>query len=87
MILEGAACTGYDPKYWDTTSRRGRTSRMGSVKIGSGRIPRSRQIALAKSVCATCPVITQCLALGKNEMEGIWGGKLPDERSGIRKLL
>ena len=80
MTLDGAACVGYDPNYWDTTTRRGHTARMGSVKIAGGRVLRAKQIALAKHVCSTCPVITQCLILGKNEEEGIWGGKLPDER-------
>lgn len=80
ITLDGAACAGYDPAYWDTTSRNGHTSRMGSVKIAGGKIPRMKQIALAKAVCATCPVITECRTLGMNEEEGIWGGKLPDER-------
>jgi hypothetical protein len=79
-VLDNAACKGYDPGYWDTTTRRGRTSRMGTVKIQGGRVPRQQQIALAKHVCSTCPVITECLILGIDEEEGIWGGKLPDER-------
>lgn len=80
MTLDQAACIGYDPAYWDTTTRDGRTTRFGTVKIGSGRISRTRQFAQAKAVCATCPVITPCLIRGMNEVEGIWGGKLPDER-------
>lgn len=80
MGLEAAACLGYDPMLWDTSTRDGHTSRFGSVRTRDGRIPRQRQIALAKSICATCPVITVCLMLGRNEEEGIWGGKLPDER-------
>lgn len=78
--LDEAACVGYDPKYWDTTTRNGRTSRLGTVRIGGVRIKRERQIALAKAVCDTCPVITLCLELGMNEEEGIWGKTLPDER-------
>ena len=80
MGLDNAACVGYDPKYWDTTTRDGRTTRFGSVKIQGERIPRVRQFALAKAICVTCPVITSCLELGRNETEGIWGGKLPEER-------
>lgn len=86
MALEGAACQGFDPGYWDTSTRRSmrthrvHTSRMGTVKIGGVVIQRQKQIALAKNVCAGCPVITQCLQLGMYEEEGIWGGKLPDER-------
>lgn len=39
-------------------------------------------IAEAKSVCATCPVTTQCLAYGNrmNDYNAIWGGKTPRER-------
>lgn len=87
MNLDGALCVGYDPKYWDTTTRRGVTSRMGTVKIGAGRIPRMTQIALAKSVCAKCPVITECRTLGMEEEEGIWGGTLPDERRARLRLV
>lgn len=80
MDMENAACKGLDPAYWDTVTRRGRTSRLGTVKIGSGRVRRSQQIAYAKLICSTCPVITECRAIGNNEVEGIWGGTLPDER-------
>lgn len=39
-------------------------------------------IAEAKSVCAACPVTTQCLAYGDrmNDYTAIWGGKTPRER-------
>ena len=80
LSLTGAACAGYDPKYWDTSTRDGRTTRLGSVKIAGKKIPRVRQFALAKAICGTCPVITSCLMIGMNETEGIWGGKLPEER-------
>lgn len=80
MGLEQAACIGHDPRYWDTTTRNGRTARLGRVKIAGTRVPRMHQITMAKSICASCPVTTSCLAIGMNEEEGIWGGKLPDER-------
>lgn len=40
----------------------------------------------AKSVCAACPVINQCLeyALATNQRFGVWGGKSERER---RKIL
>lgn len=75
-----AACKAHDPAYWDTTTRSGHTSRLGSVKIGGVRVPRRQQIAYAKLICLGCPVITECRTLGKSEEEGIWGGTLPDER-------
>lgn len=80
MALDNAACVGYDPRYWDTVTRNGRTSRLGTVRIGGQRIKREHQIAMAKSICESCPVITLCLELGMNEEEGIWGKTLPDER-------
>lgn len=42
-------------------------------------------IALAKSACAGCPIVKQCLdfALFADEGHGIWGGLTPNER---RKL-
>lgn len=86
MNLDGAACKGLDPGYFDTVTRRGHTSRLGRVKIGSGTLARSKQIAYARYICSTCPVITQCRALGQDEEEGIWGGTLPDERSATAML-
>lgn len=79
-MMEQAACLGHDPHLWDTSTRDGHTARFGSVRVKDGRMPRQRQIALAKAICASCPVITLCLTLGMKEEEGIWGGKLPDER-------
>ena len=37
-----------------------------------------RQIARAKQICATCPVIAECLegALERREPWGVWGGQL-----------
>jgi len=37
-----------------------------------------RQIARAKQICATCPVIADCLegALERREPWGVWGGQL-----------
>jgi WhiB family redox-sensing transcriptional regulator len=45
--------------------------------------PAAQQIALAKAVCARCPVVESCLswALYVGEQEGVWGGTSPDERA------
>lgn len=47
----------------------------------------SRQVALAKTVCARCPVTDQCLdwAVRTGEPEGIWGGTTPSERRRLRR--
>lgn len=51
----------------------------GDVARGA---PKRAYEAAAKTVCATCPVISQCLAwaLSVNEPHGIWGGLNPEER-------
>ncbi|MEY4130342.1 MAG: hypothetical protein RLZZ31_466 [Actinomycetota bacterium] len=35
-------------------------------------------IAIAKSICATCPVLTECLegAIARHEPWGVWGGQM-----------
>ena len=50
-----------------------------------GRPKRIRE-AKAKAVCATCPVVAECLkwALDVGEPYGIWGGKSPAERLELR---
>lgn len=40
----------------------------------------------AKSVCARCPMLVQCLAhaITNKEEHGIWGGSTPNERKRIK---
>lgn len=40
----------------------------------------------AKAVCATCPVVDQCLmyAMDNNEF-GVWGGMTANERKNLRR--
>lgn len=49
----------------------------------------SVSITRAKAICASCPVIGQCLdyALRNNEKEGVWGGTTEKERHRLRDLL
>jgi hypothetical protein len=45
-----------------------------------------RQIAQAKSVCAGCPVIAECLAFALSQLpDGIAGGTTPAERVALRR--
>lgn len=37
------------------------------------------------AVCASCPVIGECLEAGLREPGGIWGGKFPRERQAIKR--
>lgn len=48
--------------------------------------PAVRQVAVAKAICARCPVASDCLvwALRAGEAAGIWGGTTPEERRELR---
>jgi WhiB family redox-sensing transcriptional regulator len=51
--------------------------------------PDRGELALdAKAVCATCPVIEECLAhaLTHHEDHGVWGGTTPTERRRLRRV-
>lgn len=47
-----------------------------------------QQTARAKVICARCPVVDECLALGVqlDEHDGIWGGTTKDERKHYCKV-
>ena len=51
-------------------------------------IDRGESTAEAKTVCASCPVIAQCLdfALANHEKFGIWGGRSERERRRLRHV-
>jgi WhiB family transcriptional regulator, redox-sensing transcriptional regulator len=51
--------------------------------------PAAHQIAVAKAICAHCPVTAQCRAwaLRAGEPAGIWGGTTPEERQVLRRAL
>lgn len=46
-------------------------------------------LATARSICAQCPVATQCLqyALENDIRHGVWGGKSSRERAKIRHTV
>jgi WhiB family redox-sensing transcriptional regulator len=45
------------------------------------------QVAEAKAICASCPVLSDCLgfALAQRDMQGIWGGTTDSERKQLRR--
>jgi WhiB family redox-sensing transcriptional regulator len=49
--------------------------------------PEKGEPADAKQVCETCPVTIECLALGIDERQGIWGNTSERERVLIRRKL
>ena len=46
----------------------------------------AREVKVAKNLCGQCPVQKECLiyAMGNPELQGIWGGLTPRERSVLR---
>ena len=67
-----AACRGHDPDLFFPSGTTG---------------PATAQIALAKQVCASCPVTDACLAFAimTNQEDGVWGGTDEDERRSLRR--
>ena len=49
--------------------------------------PEKGEPAQAKQVCETCPVTIECLALGIDERQGIWGNTSERERVHIRRQV
>lgn len=45
------------------------------------------RVATARSYCAVCPVIDECLedALSRGQQDGVWGGLTEDERTRYRR--
>ncbi len=68
-----AACKEYSPHLFDTEFP------------GETRKEAENRVRFAKSVCAACPVRTECLADAEANLytEGIWGGRTPRERGFI----
>lgn len=72
--LERAAC-------------RGKTHLFYGEEVGRSAPARRRQREMvAKSICATCPVVDECLAeaFAREDEHGIWGGLTPKERHVVR---
>jgi WhiB family transcriptional regulator, redox-sensing transcriptional regulator len=69
---DGAACADVDPDLFFPVGVTG---------------PAIGHIAAAKSVCADCPVSTQCLefAITTNQEYGVWGGTSEEERRALRR--
>ena len=49
--------------------------------------PAIAQVAEAKTVCARCPVVSECLAwaLESGQDAGVWGGMSEDERRALKR--
>ena len=71
--MSDGLCRGTDADLWYPVS-------LGHERRYS--TPTLEQIAQAKAVCAECPVREDCLVHAKatGELQGIWGGLLPEER-------
>lgn len=42
-------------------------------------------VHVAKRVCASCPVVTECLTAGMGQPVGVWGGMTTRERRALAK--
>lgn len=72
---EQAACAGVDPElFYLEDNVRGRQ--------------KEQKEAAAKAVCATCPVIAECLAYAMSDRHtmafGVFGGTTPEERTRLQ---
>ena len=70
--FERAGCAGEDPE----------------VFFPVGTTPAAlAQVRMAKSICARCPVSTECLrwALETNQDAGVWGGLTEVERRALKR--
>lgn len=75
--FDDAECKGADPNLFHP---RGAQSRRWP---GADTRGVRRRIARARAICAECPVSEDCLAhaIANGELDGIWGGRLPEERN------
>lgn len=69
------ACVGEDPELFFPVG-----------EDGAGDAPPDERTAVAKEICADCPVAVECLkhAVEEGEPSGIWGGTTPQERRLLR---
>lgn len=76
------ACREHDPAFWDTDTHRGKTSLRGTVVIGGRTMRKRDQIATARRICQSCPVLSECAAYVKQypQSENVWAATLPEER-------
>jgi WhiB family redox-sensing transcriptional regulator len=70
--MRNAACATEDPAVFFPTGNSDATA---------------AQVAVAKAICARCPVREDCLdfALLTNQQYGVWGGMDEDERRALRR--
>ncbi len=76
---------GPNADFWDwqlDSACRGLDSDLFYHPDGERGQARERRVQIAKSICATCPVIMQCreAALKAREPYGVWGGMSEDDR-------
>lgn len=56
--------------------------------LGDAMFPAYRaQVTEAKRICAGCPITDECLRLGLDELDGVWGGLTAAERRVLPRPL
>lgn len=82
-LPRGGDCVGHNPDLWFPMADKSQPG-LFSENYRKARA----DTELAKQICATCKIKTDCLSYGLyHEMFGIWGGATERERHKIRKQL
>jgi WhiB family redox-sensing transcriptional regulator len=69
------------PVWMESAACRGRTNLFFGL-AGERPERRVRREARARALCATCPVLTSCRAMARNQGEnGFWGGESEEDRA------
>jgi WhiB family redox-sensing transcriptional regulator len=73
--------------WFESALCRGKTHLFYGDELGrSAPAKRRQRETVAKSICAVCPVVDECLktALENDDDFGIWGGLTPNERYAVK---
>ena len=76
----------YDDWAWQEKANcRGEDNSIFFLEVNARGETKRKQIASAKKICRSCPVVNECLshALSVPEHFGVWGGMSADERNVI----
>lgn len=74
------------PSWFDDAACRGMAESLGGAERDRLFFPTPGQASAGKSICADCPVATECAeyALDQSFAYGIWGGMSERQRRSIR---
>lgn len=86
-FYQDAACRGADPElFFDPDNESADTSADSKAAMARTERKLARRAA-ARSYCQRCPVAVECLRLGLECTDGMFGGYDKDERRRVRRML